>query len=44
MLNLRSLGQVVGFDQGITGLFQGSEEVEGLLKLELDSRGRSLVG
>ena len=37
ILNLRSLGQVVGLDQGIASLLEGGEQVEGLLESQLDS-------
>jgi len=44
MLNLCSLGQVVGFDQSITGLLEGGKQVEGLLESEMDPGRGFLVG
>jgi len=44
MLNLCSLGQVVGVDQGITCVLQAGEQLEGLFESELDSGGRLPIG
>ncbi len=43
MLNLRSLCEVVGLDERITSLFEGGEQVKGILESELDSVGRLRV-
>lgn len=39
-LQLRNLGQVVGCDEGISGLFQGGEEVKCFRQSELNSGRR----
>ena len=36
MLRLRSLGQLVGRDQGVTGLFESGEQLKCLFESELD--------
>ncbi len=43
MLNLRSLGQVVGVDQGITSLLEGGEQVKCLVKFVTHTCRRPLL-